>query len=58
MKNDTIKCPLVDDAIDIGDCVVYSDVVSGMLKEKCIPERFKEKKNWKDICKNCKYHEM
>lgn len=55
---DRIKCPLIDNMIEVGDCVVYSDVASGMLKENCIPEKFKEKNNWRDICKNCKYHEM
>jgi hypothetical protein len=58
MENDEIMCPLIDDTIEIGDCVVCSDVSSGMLKENCIPDKFKDKKNWKDICKNCKYHEM
>lgn len=55
---DKIICPLIDDMIEVGDCVVCSDVSSGMLKEECITDKFKEKKNWKDICKNCKYHEM
>lgn len=54
---DEIKCPMIDAMIEIGDCVIYSDVASGMLKESCIPEKFKENENWRDICKGCKYHE-
>lgn len=57
MENE-IKRPLIDDMIDVGDYVVYSDVSSGMLKEYCIPDEFRKKKKWKDICKNCQYHEM
>jgi hypothetical protein len=25
------------------------------LKESSIPEQYKEKENWKEICKKCKY---
>lgn len=56
MKNDTIECPLIDDLIYIGDCVVYSDIASGMIKERCLPDKFKAKENWRDICKNCQYY--
>lgn len=55
---DRIRCPLVDDMIEVGDCVVCSDVSNGMLKENCIPEKFRQKKNWKNICKNCKYYDL
>ncbi len=55
---DQIKCPLIDDMIDIGDCVVCSDVARGMIKEDLIPDRFKKKNNWGDICSACKYHNM
>lgn len=55
---DSIRCPLIEDMIEIGDCVVYSDIASGMLKETCIPEKFRKKKNWRDICEKCKYHDM
>ncbi|WP_288683014.1 hypothetical protein [uncultured Eubacterium sp.] len=55
---DRIKCPVVDGMIEVGDCVIYSDVSSGMLKENCVPEYFKENKDWRDICKKCKYHKM
>jgi hypothetical protein len=58
MKNDTIECPIIGEKIETGDCVFYSDVASGMIKEGCIPDRFREKTDWREICKKCKYHEM
>jgi hypothetical protein len=58
MKDDTIICPMINDLIEIADCVVYSDVTSGMLKDYCIPDKFKEKNNWRDICHRCNYHNM
>ena len=58
MANDEIKCPLIDDMIEIGDCVVCSDVSERMFKEECISERFRKKENWREICGSCKYHDM
>lgn len=58
MADDMIRCPLIDDMLEIGDCVVYSDVASGMLNENCIPDEFRQKEKWRDICNACKYHEM
>ena len=45
MEGDTIKCPMIDEMIEVGDCVVYSDISSGILKDDCIPNKFKEKNN-------------
>jgi hypothetical protein len=56
-ENDTIMCPLIDSEIEIGDCVVYTDVADKMLKESCIPEKFRENKNWREVCRKCEYHD-
>lgn len=48
-----IFCPLIDAEINICDCSENRDV-----REEAIPQRFKEKENWKEICKNCKYQEF
>ena len=53
--NDDIFCPLVDAKIDTGECVENTDVVRGIIKEYTMPEEYKQKENWKEICKNCKY---
>ena len=50
---DKIVCPLVDYKIDIVDCMENRDI-----KEESIPEEYKKKENWKDVCKNCKYNKF
>ncbi|MEI3365690.1 MAG: hypothetical protein ACLUV8_06020 [Clostridium sp.] len=51
-----VKCPLVDEMIENIDCIENVDAVDGVLKMDKVPERFKEKADWKGICKNCKWH--
>lgn len=51
MKKDEILCPLTDNNITIDDCMENRET-----SEKYIPDRFKVKVNWKEICKNCKYY--
>lgn len=56
---DNIHCPLVDnEIIDISDCIENVDIVSGMIKKECMPDRFKKHEKWMEICQNCKYHNM
>lgn len=55
---DTISCPLVDALITSADCIENADVVDGMIVEESMPDKYKTKKDWKKICKNCKYHEL
>lgn len=50
-----ILCPLVEKDIEIGDCVVVSDCAAGLMKESVIEKRFCIKKDWREICKACKY---
>ena len=48
-KNGTaasVKCPLVDDWIEPGDCQSNQGVI-----DRCIPARFKVKQNWKRSAK-------
>lgn len=47
---DKILCPLIDAKISCVDCMENRET-----KENFIPDKFKEKDNWKDICKKCKY---
>lgn len=46
-----VYCPLVDRSIDAVDCMENREV-----REEFIPEEFKKKKIWKDICRKCKYY--
>lgn len=52
MKTDEIFCPLVEENITIDDCMENREI-----REASIPQKYKQKENWKDICKNCKYHD-
>ncbi len=49
--DDKIICPLVDKAITPIDCMENREI-----KEEFIPDEYKLKENWKEICKNCKYY--
>lgn len=48
---DEIFCPLVDKAITPIDCMENRGI-----KAEYIPEEYKQKKNWIDICQKCKYY--
>jgi hypothetical protein len=52
-----VKCPLVDGTeIAAGDCIENRDIADGNLKEQHLPEKYKQHSDWKEICKNCKWH--
>lgn len=51
------KCPLIDNVIDSGDCLEITDIIDEMFgSESDIPDRFKAKPDYKEICKKCKNH--
>lgn len=51
------KCPLVDKAIESGDCLEITDIIDEMFgDESYIPDEFKVKTDYKEICKKCKHH--
>lgn len=55
--NDTqVMCPLVDELIEDIDCIENREIADDNLIESCLPERFKKKDNWKEICKKCQWH--
>ena len=54
---DNIYCPMIDSEIDIVDCVENVDVVDGLIVESSLPQKYRQKEDWKDICKKCKYHD-
>lgn len=51
-----VICPLVDKEIDSSECIENSDVAAGLIKGYTLPEEYKQKEDWREICKNCKYH--
>ncbi len=47
-----VKCPLVDDWIEDIDCLENQDIA-----EASIPARFKQKADWKNICRSCPFRD-
>jgi len=57
MKDDKKFCPLIDNEINGYECMENVDVVDGLIKESSLPDRYKTKDGWKDICIQCKWHD-
>ena len=51
-----VFCPLVDEIIEDIDCIENRDIIDGCFKMSCLPQKYKEKKDFIDVCKNCKWH--
>lgn len=51
-NEENVLCPLIDGIITPVDCMENREI-----REESIPDKFKHKPNWKEICKNCKYYE-
>ncbi len=51
-----VKCPLVDLTIEESNCLENAMIVSGFMEENRMIHHFKEKENWREICKNCTYY--
>lgn len=51
-----VKCPIINQEIDIGKCVTVVDVSENVIKDTVIPDNIKAIEKWQDICKKCKYH--
>lgn len=50
-------CPLIDADTNPSDCIENIDIIDGFISDEShIPEKFKTKDNWKELCKSCKYH--
>lgn len=49
---ESVKCPLVDDWTDPADCMENQEV-----RDEAIPIRFRQKKNWKEICEACPFRD-
>lgn len=56
MDDRWVLCPLVDKEIEDIDCIENRDVVDGMIIESSMPGKYKRKENWRNICKECSWH--
>lgn len=55
-ENNFVRCPLIEAEIEDIECIEVTDVAEQLLKETVIPEKFRKKENWKEICKGCRWH--
>lgn len=55
---DEVMCPMIDEIIDSYICVGIRDIPAGLFKLECMPDRFKKKDNWIEICKACEWHDF
>ncbi len=55
--DDKVLCPLVDAEIEDIDCIETHDAVSGIITLDSVSDEYKQKENWQEICRNCKYYE-
>ena len=53
---DNVYCPMIEKSITVSECIENTDVVDGLIIEASLPIEYKKHRNWKEICKNCKYH--
>ncbi len=58
MGNENRSCPLLDgETISFDDCVENCTIAEGYLKPDSLPEIARSKKNFREICLSCKYHD-
>lgn len=53
---DKVICPLVERKIESIDCIETADAVDGMIRVEQVPSEYQEKKDWMEICRQCKWH--
>ncbi len=60
MENEEyVSCPLIDgENIPEVDCYLTCLVVEKYRKDDVLIDRIKAKKNFREICLNCKYHDL
>lgn len=51
-----VLCPLVNETIGNFECLENVDCIDGMIKIESLPQKFKMKENWKELCIKCEYH--
>lgn len=57
-NNDFVHCPVLGREIEGIDCIENRDIVDGNLDERFLPEGFKNRRDWKSTCRECKWHDF
>lgn len=51
-----VLCPLVDRMIEDIDCIENRDIIDGAIVMSALPDEYKKKNDFIELCKNCKWH--
>lgn len=51
-----VYCPVADNDIDGGDCIIICDVADKMIKPTVLPEGVRWDENQRKKCLNCEWH--
>ena len=58
MTQENRACPLMEgEIISFDDCVENCTIAEGFLKPDSLPQKAKSKKDFREICLSCKYHD-
>ena len=52
----TVYCPVKDNQIDGGDCLIICDVADRLIKPSVLPKGIEWNEKQCEKCKNCQYH--
>ncbi len=50
-----VFCPLIDNEIENIDCIENRDCINGIIKLSSMPDKYKGKRDYKTVCRECKY---
>lgn len=50
---DFVQCPLYNDEIYVGNCIDVQEVSANLILEKILPQKIRDIKGFKSICRNC-----
>ena len=60
MGSDTpthVMCPLAAEMLSVDDGIPFQDISNGSIKDRNMPDKYKQKNNWRAICRGCKWQE-
>ena len=55
-SEERFMCPLIDDEIRFDDCDENQLYADGLFKPDFLPEKYKSKRDWREICLRCPRH--
>lgn len=57
-SNDLVYCPVLGREIEDIDCIESRDIVDGNLDEKFLVKGFKDHRDWRSACRECRWHDF